>query len=123
MTTVRVSVIRKSQPIEFEVGLDDQGQPIVELYSIKELTGADRDSWLGEQNPKLDKAVDGKSVDIRDYDGLYSTLLKYCLYDPKGKLVPEDVIQSYPGSAQEALHAIAATLNGLDKDSDDAEKK
>jgi hypothetical protein len=123
MATVRVSVIRKSQPIEFEVGLDDQGQPVVQLYSIKELTGADRDSWLSEQNPKIDKTVDGKSADIRDYDGLYSTLLKYCLYDPQGKLVPEDTIQTYPGGAQEALHAVAVTLNGLDKNSDDSEKK
>lgn len=122
MSAVRLSAIRKTQPIELEIGLDDSGTPVVKQYSIKELTGADRDAWLSEQSTKYDKGKDGKPSEIVNYEGMYSTLLKYCFYNDKNALVPEKEIQDLPSATQEALHGIATELNGLNKDKD-AEKK
>lgn len=104
----KISVIRKSQPVELEVS---EGETI--LYYIKEMTGAERDAWLTEQSKKYTTGPDGKPSEIRDYNGIYSTLLKYCLYGPTGVKVPESVIQEWPVAAQEALHEIAANLNGI----------
>lgn len=115
----KISVIRKSQPVELEVS---EGETV--LYYVKEMTGAERDAWLTEQSKKYTTGPDGKPSEIRDYNGIYSTLLKYCLYGPgpeSGK-VPESTIQGWPVAAQEALHEIAANLNGIKgrDESDDA---
>jgi hypothetical protein len=118
MPAIRLSAIRKSQPIELETQ-DNTGEAVVLLYSVKEMTGAERDAWLSEQSAKYG---DGEK-EVADYKGIYSTLLKYCFYGPTGSLVPESEIQLLPAAAQEALHGIALDVNGLKKNkAEDAEK-
>lgn len=116
---MKISIVRKSVPVELEVAVDQ----VVQI-SVKEMTGAQRDSYFNKANTKTKiDPTNNQVVGLRDYDGLYSTLLSYCLYDKDDKIIPESKIQEWPDSAQRALWEVAKDLNGLDKDKqDDLEK-
>jgi len=105
---VRISVLRKSQPVELELA---EGELV--LYAIKEMTGAQRDEYLNKVTQKTTRDASGEVVGMKDYKGLYSTLLSFCLYDADSKLIPESKIQEWPDTAQKALFDIAIELNGL----------
>jgi hypothetical protein len=105
---VRISVLRKSQPVELELA---EGELL--LYAIKEMTGAQRDEYLNKVTQKTTRDASGEVVGMKDYKGLYSTLLSFCLYDADSKLIPESKIQEWPDTAQKALFDIAIELNGL----------
>jgi len=105
---VRISVLRKSQPVELELA---EGELV--RYAIKEMTGAQRDEYLNKVTQKTTRDASGEVVGMKDYKGLYSTLLSYCLYDADSKLIPESKIQEWPDTAQKALFDIAIELNGL----------
>ena len=109
---MKISIVRKSVPVELEVAVDQSVQ-----IAVKEMTGAQRDAYFNKANTKT--KVDPASnqvVGLKDYEGLFSTLLAFCLYDKDDKLIPESKIQEWPDSAQRALWEIAKDLNGLDKD-------
>lgn len=116
---MKISIIRKSVPVELEVAVDQSIQ-----IAVKEMTGAQRDAYFNKANTKtkIDPA-NNKVVGLKDYDGLFSTLLAYCLYDKDDKPIPESKIQEWPDSAQRALWDIAKDLNGLDQDKDPGEEK
>jgi hypothetical protein len=105
---VRISVLRKSQPVELELA---EGELV--RYAIKEMTGAQRDEYLNKVTQKTTRDASGEVVGMKDYKGLYSTLLSFCLYDADSKLIPESKIQEWPDTAQKALFDIAIELNGL----------
>jgi|688.fasta_scaffold01606_28 hypothetical protein len=105
---VRISVLRKSQPVELELS---EGEFV--RYSIKELTGAQRDEYFNKTASRTNRDANGEVVSMKDYKGLYSTLLSFCLYDADSKLIPESKIQEWPDTAQKALFEIAIELNGL----------
>lgn len=105
---VRISVLRKSQPVELEVAENE-----VVVYSVKEMTGAQRDEYLNKVTQKTTRDANGEVVGMKDYKGLYSNLLSLCLYDADGKPIPESKIQEWPDTAQKVLFDIATDLNGL----------
>jgi hypothetical protein len=105
---VRISVLRKSQPVELEVA---EGEVV--RYAVKEMTGAQRDEYLNKITAKANRDAKGEVVGMKDYKGLYSTLLSFCVYDTDGKPIPESKIQEWPDTAQKALFDIATELNGL----------
>lgn len=111
---VKISVLRKSQPVDLETG-DDQ----VVRYYVKEWTGAQRDDYFNKYAQKAKTGDNGEIIGMRDYKGLYSGLLAYCVYDASHKLVPESQIQEWPDAAQKALFEIARDLNGLNKEADE----
>ena len=82
-------------------------------YFVKEMTGAQRDDYFNKTaaRTRLDEKVD--VVGMKDYKGLYSTLLSFCLYDQDQKPIPESQIQEWPDTAQKALFDVARGLNGL----------
>lgn len=110
---IKISVLRKSQPIHLEV---EKGEELV-IY-VKEMTGAQRDEYFNRAATKAKTDDKGEVVGMRDYKGLFSSLLAFCVYDADGKLVPEKDIQEWPDSAQRELHRIAKELNGLEKPAD-----
>jgi hypothetical protein len=112
---MKITLARKSETVELETS-----EGIVLMYSVKEMTGAQRDSYFSKMSTKTKQG--GDQVTITDFNGLYSTLLSHTLYDDKDKLVEEKIIQSWPDSAQKALFTMAKKLNGLD-DSDKDPKK
>lgn len=111
---VRISVLRKSQPVELELA---EGQVV--QYAVKEMTGAQRDEYFNKTAQRTTRDANGEVVGMKDYKGLYSTLLSFCLYDADGKLIPESKIQEWPDTAQKALFDIAIELNGLKVKKDD----
>lgn len=114
---VRISVLRKSQPVELEVA---EGELV--LYAIKEMTGAQRDEYFNKTAQRTTRDANGEVIGMKDYKGLYSTLLSFCVYDADGKPIPESKIQEWPDTAQKALFEIARDLNGLKGDKGDDEK-
>jgi hypothetical protein len=116
---VRISVIRKSQPVELEIADGD-----FVVYSVKEMTGAQRDDYLNKVTSKTTRDASGEVIGMKDYKGLYSTLLALCLYDAEGKAIPESKIQEWPDTAQKVLFDIATDLNGLKpkKNDEDSQK-
>ena len=116
---MKISIIRKSVPVELEVKEGEYVQ-----IAVKEMTGAQRDAYFNKANTKtkVDPA-NNKVVGLKDYEGLFSTLLAYCLYDKDDKSIPESKIQEWPDSAQRALWDIAKDLNGLDQEKDPGEEK
>lgn len=111
---MKIAVSVKSQKVELEFGEDS-----VAVYEVREMTGKARDDYFGHAATKTRTGADGKP-EIKDYSGLYSSLLSKCMYDAAGKPVPADVIDGWSASAQTALFEVARDLNGM---KDDPEKK
>ena len=105
---VRISVLRKSQPVELGVAVGD-----VVRYAVKEMTGAQRDEYFNKTAQRTTRDANGEVIGMKDYKGLYSNLLSLCLYDADGKPIPESKIQEWPDTAQKVLFDIATDLNGL----------
>lgn len=116
MEAMKISVVRKSQPVELE--MDAEGN-VVKVF-VKEMTGAQRDEYFNKtsQRSRVDQNT-GEVVGIKDYKGLYSTLLAFCVYDAEGKPLPESKIQEWPDGAQRAMFEIARKLNKLGNDEGD----
>ncbi len=116
---IKISVLRKSQPVSLEV---EAGKEVV-IY-VKEMTGAQRDEYFNRAATKTKTDEKGEVVGMRDYKGLFSSLLAFCVYDADGKAVAEKDIQEWPDSAQRELHKIAKDLNGLnDKPAAEGDEK
>lgn len=112
-----ISILRKSQPVDLEI---EEGKQV--RFYVKEMSGAQRDEYLNKtaQKSRLDEK--GDVVGLKDYRGLYSNLLSFCLYDADAKPVAESKIQEWPDAAQKALYEMANDINGMSKpDSEGAE--
>lgn len=104
----------KTKPVEIE---NEQG--VVEVWTLKELTGADRNRFLNVQGKKI-KTQNG--VEVKDYTGLCSDLLCLCLVSPHDKLVTAAEVDSWPSEMQMDIFKDAISLSGLDKKSEDETK-
>lgn len=111
---MKFSLVRKKTPFELETA-----DGTVLVYSVQEMTGGQRDAYFTHVGNKTKTGPDGTVTGMKDFEGLYSTLLSKTVYDPSDKLVPEHVIQSWPATAQEALFKESQALNNLDKKDDE----
>lgn len=116
LEAVKISVLRKSQPVDVEV---DDGNLV--RYYVKEMTGAQRDQYFNKTAAKTKTDEKGEVVSMKDYNGLYSTLLAFCVYDSDHKLIPESKIQEWPDTAQKHFFGIAKRLNNLGESKPDDE--
>lgn len=95
-------------------------------YLLREMMGTDRDKWMNTigSRMQIDPGT-GKSVTLKNYDGLQAGLIAKCLYKAGTDVpVPLEVIQlTFPATAQEALFEACQKLNGLDKTAKDEAKK
>ena len=87
-----------------------------EDYEIVEMSGEGLEEYF---NGARDKIImdNGKVVGMKDFTGLYTSLLRITLKGPDGKFVPLTQLKAWPASVQKGLFEIAQKLNGLDKDS------
>lgn len=113
-SVTKISVIRKSQPIDIEI---EEGQEV--RFYVKEMTGAQRDDYFNRASKKTKLNDKGEVIGVSDYTGSYSLLLSVCLYDANGELVPEKTIQSWPDGAQKALSEVAALINNMGREGDE----
>lgn len=111
---LKISVIRKSQPVRLEVS---EGEEV--LIYVKEMTGAQRDDYFNRMAARTKLGDNGEVVGVKDYKGLYSCLLSLCTYGGDHKLMPERDIQEWPDTAQKALFDLARDINGLVKEGDE----
>lgn len=111
---LKISVLRKSQPVLLEVEPDKE----IQIF-VKEMTGAQRDEYFNKMASRTIRDANGEVTGMKDFKGLYSTLLSLCVYDSEGKAMAESKIQEWPDTAQKALFEIARDLNGLVKEGDE----
>lgn len=112
----RYSLKRKSITVMIE---DEDGQE--RAYQIRELTGAQRNSYLEKTNAKMVMTSDG-AVKPKTFKGTGSDLLCMCLYDDQGQRVRAEVIDEWPSEMQFDLYKKAADLSGLTKKGEEEAK-
>jgi hypothetical protein len=115
---LKISVLRKSQPVDLEV---EEG--MVTRYYVKEMTGAQRDEYFNKTAQRTKTDANGEVIGLRDYKGMYSTLLSFCIYDAEQKAIPETKIQEWPDTAQKALFEVARGLNGMSSSDSEGNSK
>ena len=94
---MKISLIRKSVPValEFDAGVELQ-------YSVREMSGAQRDKYFSLMQSKTAFDEQGEVTGVKEFSGIYSTLLALTVYDDKVTLVKESIIQEWPDAAQKA---------------------
>ena len=114
---IRVRVARRI--IRLEVELEDGS---VKNYQLREMNGTLRDMWLNKLSKKtvIDKKSGGK---VTDFTGLNASLICACAFTETGTPVHESEVQGWSSSSQEEVFKFCQKLNGLDKESAEAEKK
>jgi len=96
---------RKTVSLEMEI----EGVP--KSYTLKELTGLDRDKYMEFLNNKST----GKGMDrwVKDPVNIQAKLISMCLYDEMDKPVQITAIQKYPSSVVQALYMECEDISGL----------
>lgn len=94
----------------------------VEVYTIKEMPGTQRDAYLNASKHRV-TVKDGRPV-VTEFKGIHSHLLSRCMFDSNGKAVEQSVIDStFGGSLQFELFQIAQRVNALGEGAREEEKK
>lgn len=109
MEPLKLKLNLKSVPVLMDTG-DGERE-----WTLKELTGEQRNVFLDEMKDRTIIGADGKPSGFKSFEGLQSGLLALCLYDENGKLIKKDVLEKMPSSAQQALFDSAQKLSGMDK--------
>lgn len=92
------------------------------IYVIRELSGAQRDSFLNDMGGRMKFTAAGKMQGLSDYTDLQTGFLALCLYDEVGELVALEILREYPASVLSDLFEIAQKLSGLDKGAESGAK-
>ncbi len=116
---LEINLARKTE----QVRLKDASTGEVQTYTLKEMSGFERDQWMNRMSKSLKVGADGKSSGVSDYTGIHYSLIARCLYDASDKLVSEDIIRNWPASAQKVLFDKCQALNGLNDDTEGTEGK
>ena len=108
----------KKEPTKFSTVVSQDSVVIADAegvertYAIKEMTGRQLEVYLNSSRNKV-IMENGQVVGMKDFEGLYSSLLSTTLCDESDKLVSKEVLQNWPASTQRQLFQIAQKLNGL----------
>ena len=114
------------EKLEFQLILQSQEVTIVDKdgvskeYVLKELTGAQRDTYLDDVGGRL-RYHGGKAAGLRTHKGLQAGLVAMCLVDDTDALVPKATIQEFPSSTLQGLFKAAQILSSLQNDEDEDE--
>jgi hypothetical protein len=100
-----------------EVTLESDAGEVV--YTIHQLTGAQADDYRAAQAAKLKLDGAGNVIEITDFKGQFTELLKRCVKGPDGKLVEFSTLGGWPDETLQGLHAIAMTINKMNQDKDE----
>jgi hypothetical protein len=91
-------------------------------YILREMLGDDMEAYLEDNRARVDYSiVDGK-MDVRgvkSYKGLFSSLLKRCMFDIQGAKVDPKIIDALPQRIQQPLFEKAQKLNAFTEKSQD----
>lgn len=98
-----------------EVPVTLDGEP----YTLRELTGKDRDAYAARLHKQIDIAPDGTARGIKSTAGLSIYLLSLSLFDSGNKRVSAQTIEKFPSAVIERLVEEANKLSALDQESAD----
>jgi len=110
-TALEFSLTREEKPVKID------GQS----YTLVEMDGKDRDTYLTKLGERLRHGADGKATGIKNFDALHATLIALCLRSADGKAVPINTIQTWPARVVTALYDAAMEMNNLGDEKEDAE--
>lgn len=83
-------------------------------YTLREMSAADRDSFLNNFNKRFELDEKGKPKRIKDYENMQSDLVWRSMFDEAGKKLNNSTVQSWPGRVVHALYMACSKLNNLD---------
>jgi hypothetical protein len=86
-------------------------------YKLVEMDGRERAQYLNSLGKRVIIGPSGRPAGMKTFDGLESSLLKLCLYDPDGALVPQAELDTWPSSLLDQLFQIARDMNRLTPES------
>jgi hypothetical protein len=84
-------------------------------WTVKELTGLERDAWLSKGAGRYTMSDDGKITSINSFDNHQADLIVLALHDQDGKPPLLADVQKWPASVQEDLYNLASELSRLGK--------
>jgi len=113
---LRLKLERKEMPVILE------GPNGEEKFTLRELSGAERNKYLNKMTNRVKMTKDGKAAGIKSFDGFQADLLKLSLFDEGDEPVSVDVIEELPSSTQQKLFDEAQKLSGLDSEPDNEAK-
>jgi len=109
----------KTEPRKFALKLKEISICIIDkdgvekAYTMCELSGKQRATYLNEMNERISISPDGKA-EVKDFEGIQESLLTRCLKDENGTLIKLEVLSEYPSSTLSDLFDDAQTLSCLD---------
>jgi len=83
------------------------------VYTIRELTGHERETYMTKMGTRMKWAPDGKPAGMASYDGAMTDLVQMSTYGPDGNRVRPDVVKGWPQSVIEYIYETAAELSAL----------
>lgn len=89
-------------------------------YRLVEMIASARDQYMDSLRGRLKTDDAGKVTGVVKFEGMQADLLSRCFFDPSGKLVTKEVIQSWPASVVSELFEAAQKMNHLNKQDDAA---
>ena len=111
METLQFTTVLEEQKVKL-----DSGGGVVKEYTLKELTGPQREDFLDNLGTRLRYGDNGKPQGLKKHRGLQASLLKMCLYGDDEKLVAKDFLDTLPTRTIEGLFKAAQTISGLNED-------
>ncbi len=82
-------------------------------FTIRELTGRQRDIYLDGMRDKMSFTAEGKLQTVKSFEGLQADLLCLCLYDENGNAVSKEIINNYPATVQTEMFEMAQEVSKL----------
>ena len=113
---IRLKLILEMQDLILETEDGDK------KYTLKELTGFDRNKYLNKMSSRAKMGDDGKTLTLKNFDGFQSDLLHISLYNDADEAVSVEEIEAFPASTQQTLFEMSQKLSKLDLDKDSEAK-
>ena len=104
---MRLNLAVSTVPVE----LDLNGNIVA--YELREMSGAQRDSYLDSLKDRVRMDATGKPT-VTKFEGMQADLISRCLYLVKDNTVVDlKTVQGWPANVVTALYQEAQKLNGL----------
>jgi len=117
METIILTIDREEVPV-----ILNNKEGVETKYTLREMNGKERDSYLNTIGNKMKLSGSGKVIGLKSFDGLQAGLLSRCMIDENGDKVDEHTIQGWPTKTQTSLFKTAQVMNALDQDAEDEAK-
>jgi hypothetical protein len=85
-------------------------------YTLRELTGKQRDAHLTASGKRIQFDATGKPVRVNEFDNHQAELIALALFTENGESVPLATIEQWPARVQTALFNKAREISGLTTD-------